>query len=383
MDFELSEEQQLLQQTVRDYVAEHVAPVAAQLDETESFPVGPVKKAAELGLLAVTIPEAYGGTAMGNVAASIIVEEVSRACPSTGVTISVHNSLVCTPIAKWGSEDIQRRFLPRLATGELLGAYCLSEAEAGTDAANQQTRATRKGDRWVLNGAKMWITSGTHAGLFVVFARTSAPADGTHRSRGITCFVVERGTKGLTVGKKEDKLGIRASSTTEILLQECEVPAENVVGTVDKGFHVAMDTLDGGRIGIASQALGITQGCLDASLKYSKERRQFSRPIADFQAVQWKLADMATQLDAARLLTRRAALLRDDGKPCAKEAAMAKLFASRLANQAADDAVQIHGSAGYSREYIVERLFRDARITEIYEGTTEAQRMVIARHLLE
>jgi len=383
MDFELSEEQQLLQQTVRDYVAEHVAPVAAQLDETESFPVGPMKKAAELGLLAVTIPEAHGGTAMGNVAASIIVEEVSRVCPSTGVTISVHNSLVCTPLAKWGSEDIQRRFLPRLATGELLGAYCLSEAEAGTDAANQQTRAVKKGDRWVLNGAKMWITSGTHAGLFIVFARTSTPADGAHRSRGITCFVVEKETKGLSVGKKEDKLGIRASSTTEILLQDCEVPAENVVGTVDKGFHVAMDTLDGGRIGIASQALGITQGCLDASLKYSKERRQFSRPIADFQAVQWKLADMATQLEAARLLTRRAALLRDEGRPCAKEAAMAKLFASRLSNQAADDAVQIHGSAGYSREYIVERLFRDARITEIYEGTTEAQRMVIARHLLE
>ena len=383
MDFELSEEQQLLQQTVRDYVEEHVAPVAAELDETESFPVGPVKKAAELGLLAITIPEAYGGTAMGNVAASIVVDEVSRVCPSTGVTLSVHNSLVCTPLAKWGSESIKTRFLPRLATGELLGAYCLSEAEAGTDAANQQTRAVWKGDRWVLDGAKMWITSGTHAGLFVVFARTTPPADGAHRSRGISCFVVEKGTKGLSVGKKEDKLGIRASSTTEILLQECEVPAENVVGEVDKGFHVAMDTLDGGRIGIASQALGITQGCLDASLKYSKERRQFSRPIADFQAVQWKLADMATQLEAARLLTRRAALLRDDGKPCAKEAAMAKLFASRLANRPADDAVQIHGSAGYSREYIVERLFRDARITEIYEGTTEAQRMVIARHLLE
>jgi alkylation response protein AidB-like acyl-CoA dehydrogenase len=383
MDFELSEEQQMLRQTVRDYVRDHVAPVAAQLDETETFPVEPVRKAAELGLLSVTIPEKHGGTAMGNVAASLIVDEVSRVCPSTGVTLSVHNSLVCTPISKWASEPLQQRYLPRLANGELLGAYCLSEAEAGTDAANQQTRAVRKGDHWVLNGAKMWITSGTHAGLFLVFARTSPPPENAHRSRGITCFVVEKGTKGLSIGKKEEKLGIRASSTTEVLLQECEIPAENVVGTVDKGFHVAMDTLDGGRIGIASQALGITQGCLDASLKYAKERRQFSRPIADFQAVQWKLADMATHLDAARMLTWRAARLRDLGRPCAMEAAMAKLFASRLANRAADDAVQIHGSAGYSREYIVERLFRDARITEIYEGTTEAQRMVIARHLLE
>jgi alkylation response protein AidB-like acyl-CoA dehydrogenase len=320
---------------------------------------------------------------MGNVAASLIVDEVSRVCPSTGVTLSVHNSLVCTPISKWASEPLQQRYLPRLANGELLGAYCLSEAEAGTDAANQQTRAVRKGDHWVLNGAKMWITSGTHAGLFIVFARTSDPPDVAHRSRGISAFVVEKGTKGISVGKKEQKLGIRASSTTEILLQECEVPAENLLGAVDKGFHVAMDTLDGGRIGIASQALGIAQGCLDASVAYAKERRQFGRAIADFQAIQWKIAEMATQIDAARLLVRHAAKLRDDGKPCVKEAAMAKLFASQLANRAADDAVQIHGSAGYSREYIVERFFRDARITEIYEGTSEAQRMIIARQVLE
>jgi len=383
MDFELSEEHQLLQQTVRDYVREHVAPVAAKLDESESFPVEPVKQAAELGLMAVTIPEAYGGTAMGNVAASLVVEEISRACPSTGVTISVHNSLVCTPIAKWGSETLKQRYLPKLATGELLGAYCLSEADAGTDAANQQTRAVKKGDRYVLNGAKMWTTSGTHAGLFIIFARTSSPPANEHRSRGITAFLVEKGTKGLSVGKKEEKLGIRASSTTEILLQDCEVAEENILGTLDRGFHVAMDTLDGGRIGIASQALGIIQGCLDASVKYSKERRQFSHPISDFQSIQWKLADMATSLLAGRLLTRYAAQLRDDGKPCAKEAAMAKLLASQFADRSANDAVQIHGSAGYSREYIVERLFRDARITEIYEGTSEAQRLVIARHVLE
>jgi alkylation response protein AidB-like acyl-CoA dehydrogenase len=383
MDFELSEEHQLLQQTVRDYVRDHVAPVAAKLDESESFPEAPMKAAAELGLLAIAIPEPYGGTAMGNLAASIVVEEISRVCPSTGVTVSVHNSLVCTPISKWGSDSIKERFLPRLATGELLGAYCLSEAEAGTDASNQQTRAVKRDGRYVLNGAKMWITSGTHASLFIVFARTSDPPDVAHRSRGISAFVVEKGTKGLSVGKKEAKLGIRASSTTEILLDQCEVPVENLLGTLDKGFHVAMDTLDGGRIGIASQALGITQGCLDASVAYAKERRQFGRAIADFQAIQWKIAEMATQLDAARMLVRRAAKLRDDGQPCVKEAAMAKLFASQLANRAADDAVQIHGSAGYSREYIVERLFRDARITEIYEGTTEAQRMIIAREVLQ
>jgi alkylation response protein AidB-like acyl-CoA dehydrogenase len=382
LDLDLPEEHQLLQQTLRDYVRDHVTPHAAKYDEEEKFPEIPWQKARELGLTAVTVPEKYGGTEMGNLAASVVVEEVSRSCPSTGVTLSVHNSLVCSPIAKWGSEPLKQKYLPRLASGELLGAYALSEAEAGTDAANQRTRAVRKGDRWVVDGSKMWITSGTHAGLFIVFARTSDPPTSEHRSRGLTAFLVEPSMRGFTVGKKEQKLGIRASPTTEIHLASVEVPAENVLGTVDKGFHIAMDTLDGGRIGIASQAIGITQGCLDASLTYAKERQQFGRPIGDFQAIQWKLADMAAQLEAARLLTRKAAWLRDAGKPCVREAAMAKLVASQLADRAADDAVQIHGSAGYSREYVVERLFRDARITEIYEGTTEAQRMIIARSLL-
>jgi alkylation response protein AidB-like acyl-CoA dehydrogenase len=382
LDFELSEEHQLLQQTVRDFVRQHVEPHAAKYDEKESFPEIPWRKAAELGLTAVTIAEEYGGTGMGTVASSIVVEEVSRVCPSTGVTLSVHDSLVCVPVAKWGSEALKRRYLPRLATGELLGAYALSEAEAGTDAANLRARAVKKGERFVLTGAKLWITSGTNADLFVAFARTSDPPDENHRARGITAFLVEKGFPGFRIGKKEEKLGIRASPTAEIVFDGCEVPEENVLGTVDRGFHVAMDTLDCGRIGIASQALGITQGCLDASIKYAKERQQFGRPIAEFQAIQWKVADMATQLEAARLLTRRAAKLRDDGAPCTRDAAMAKLFSSELANRAADEAVQIHGSAGYSREYLVERLFRDARITEIYEGTSEAQRMVIARHML-
>ncbi len=379
---ELSEELELLQQTVRDYVRDHVTPHAAKYDESESFPEIPWAKARELGLTAVTIPEAWGGSAMGTLAASIVVEEISRVCPSTAVTLSVHNSLVSSAVAKHANDAQRARFLPKLASGEWLGAYCLSEAGAGTDAADQKATAVRKGDRFVINGAKLWITSGTHAGLFVVFARTSPSPDPEKRSRGVSCFVVERATKGVSIGKKEEKLGIRASPTTEVLFQDCEVPAENLLGELDKGFRIAMDALDVGRIGIASQALGIAQGCLDESLKYARERRQFGRPIADFQAIQWKLADMATGVDAARLLTRRAARLRDAGEPCGKEAAMAKLFASTFANRAADEAVQIHGSAGYSREYLVERLFRDARITEIYEGTTEAQRMVIARALL-
>lgn len=382
MASDLPEELELLQQTVRDYVKEHVAPHAAKYDEAESFPDIPWQKARELGLSAVNVPEAQGGTAMGTLAGSLIVEEISRVCPATAVTLSVHNSLVCGPIAKYGSEEQRQRFLPKLASGEWLGAYCLSEAGAGTDAADQSAKAVRQGDSFVLDGAKLWITSGSHAGLYLVFARTSPPPDVEHRSRGVSCFVVERTTPGLSVGKKEQKLGIRASPTTEIVLDHCVVPAANVLGEVDKGFRIAMDTLDAGRIGIASQALGIAQGCLDESLAYAKERRQFGRAIAEFQAIQWKLADMATQIDAARLLTRRAARMRDAGELCGKEAAMAKLFASTLSNRAADDAVQIHGSAGYSREYRVERLFRDARITEIYEGTTEAQRMVVARALL-
>ncbi len=382
MNLELSEELQLLQSTVRDYVRDHVAPHAAKYDESETFPEIPWRKACELGLAAVCVPEAYGGTAMGAIASSIIVEEVARVCPSTAVTITVHNSLVCGPIAKFGTDDQKQRFLPKLASGEWVGAYCLSEAEAGTDAANQQAKAVRKGDHFILTGAKLWVTSGSRADAFVVFARTSPAPDGVSRSRGVSCFLVEKTFAGVSVGKQEEKLGIRASPTTEILFDGCEVPAENLLGELDRGFRIAMDTLDGGRIGIASQALGIAQGCLDASIAYAKERKQFGRPLADFQAIQWKIADMATHIDAARMLTRRAALLRDTGVLCMKEAAMAKLFASQLANRAADEAVQIHGSAGYSREYLVERLFRDARITEIYEGTTEAQRLVIARQLL-
>jgi butyryl-CoA dehydrogenase len=377
---ELSDELLALQETCREFAVKEVEPVADQLDRESKFPLEIVRKAAELGLLGLCIAEEYGGTAMGNLASSIMVEEISRACASTGVTLSVHNSLVSVPIGKFGSDAIRRKYLPRLATGEMLGAYALSEPNAGSDAANQESRAELRGDKWILNGTKLWVTSGDHADVIIIFARTSRETGS--RAKGITAFLVEKEFKGFSVGTKEDKLGIRASSTCELILQDCEVPQDNVLHVVGDGFRVAMDTLDGGRIGIASQAVGITQACLDASLKYAKERQQFGQPIVNFQAVQWKLADMTTQLDAARALTRRAAWLRDQKRPCATEAAKAKLFASRLANWAADEAVQIHGSAGYSTEYPVERYFRDARITEIYEGTTEIQRIVIARSLL-
>jgi len=380
MDFNLSEDLSLLAQTVRKFAEEELEGLAGQLDREHRFPVEVVRQAGELGLMGVSVSEPYGGSGLGNLASSIITEELSRACASTGVTISVHNSLVCGPVDKFGSEALKQKYLPRLATGEWLGAYALTEAEAGSDAANQQTVAEKHGDRYVLNGTKLWITSGAFADFFVVFARTSIPKNGNH-SDGITAFAIEKGTPGLKPGKLEEKLGIRASSTTELLLENCEVAEEQVIGEVGKGFKIAMDTLDGGRIGIGSQAVGIMQACLDASLAYSRERHQFGRPIGSFQAIQWKLAEMATGLEAARLLVRKAAWLRDRGEPCTLAASMAKLHASVAVNRAADEAVQIHGGAGYTTDFPVERYMRDARITEIYEGTTEIQHLVIARHL--
>ena len=380
MQFNPTEEQAMIRDMARSFAEAELLPRATKHDREEKIEPAVFEKMKELGLWGLTGPVEFGGAGLGNVELSLVLEEINRACASTGVTLSVHNSLVTGPLKKFGSPAQKKAWLPRLASGEIIGAYCLTEPNAGSDAAALRTNARADGDAWVLDGTKIWVTNGGIAGVYIVYARTDPKLS---KAKGISAFIVPRETKGLSVGKHEKKTGIRGSSTTEIVLEGVRIPKDNLLGELNKGFMIAMDTLDGGRIGIASQAIGITQGCLDASLKYAKERRQFSRPIADFQAVQWKLADMATQLDAARMLTWRAAWLRDLGRPCAMEAAMAKLFASRLANKAADDAVQIHGSAGYSREYIVERLFRDARITEIYEGTTEAQRMVIARHLLE
>jgi acyl-CoA dehydrogenase len=374
MDFDLDEELQLIRNTARDFAQSEVAPTAAARDREHRFPREEFRKAAELGFAGMLVPERYGGAALGTLALAVVIEEVSRACASMGVTLSVHNSLVTSPILRHGTEAQKERWLPRLASGELLGAYALSEANAGSDAAGLECKAARDGEGWRLNGSKLWITSGSHAGLFIVFARAS---------EGITAFLVPRESAGLAVGKIEEKLGIRSSSTVELLLDGVQLPADAVLGQPGKGLHVAFDTLDGGRIGIAAQALGIAQASLDASVKYAGQREQFGQKLARFQAVQFKIAQVSADLGAARLACWRAAWLRDRGRPHTTEAAQAKLVCSQLANRAADEAVQIHGGAGYTTEFPVARYFRDARITEIYEGTSEIQKLVIARSLLD
>ncbi|MCB9883424.1 MAG: acyl-CoA dehydrogenase family protein [Planctomycetes bacterium] len=379
MDFHLGEELELIQQSAREFAQAELTPYAGIWDQEERFPAEAIQKAAELGFLGLTTPERYGGSDLGNLALAVVLEELNAGCASTGVTISVHSSLVCYPIAKWGTDEQKEKYLPKLSSGEWLGAYSLTETEAGSDAANQQTFARRDGDHYVLNGTKIFVTTGAQADLIVVYARTNRE----ERTRGISAFLVEpKDLPGFTVGKKEAKMGIRASSTVELVLEDVRVPASALLGKEGEGFKIALHTLDGGRIGIGAQALGIGRVSLEASIKYAKEREQFGKPIGSFQAIQWKLADMATQLDAARMMVHRAAWLRDRGEPCTQQAAMAKLMAARVANFCADEAVQIHGGAGYTTDFPVERYFRDARITEIYEGATDIQRLVIARGLL-
>ena len=379
MQFTLTDEQRMIQETARDFADNEIAPVADRHNRESKFPLEIVKKMGQMGFLGMSVPDEYGGTGAGNLALVVALEEINRVCASTGVTMSVQNSLVNAPLLHWGSDEIKRKFLPKLASGEHLGAYALSEPGSGSDAAGLVTSAVKDGSDYVLTGTKNFITTGAEADVVLVLART----DTSHKTRGITAFVVETGTKGFTVGKKEDKLGLRASSTVQLLLDEVRVPASHVLGEIGSGFKIAMHTLDGGRIGIAVQAVGIAQACLDASIKYASEREAFDQPIGKFQAIQFKLANMATRLEAARLLVYNAARLKDEGKPHAKEAAMAKLFGSETANDAAREAVQIHGGAGYLEDFPVERYFRDARITEIYEGTSEIQRIVIARHVLK
>jgi alkylation response protein AidB-like acyl-CoA dehydrogenase len=376
--FELSDEERLIQQTARDFADTEIAPKAAEWDAKSRFPREAVDGLARLGFMGMLIPEEYGGTNLGNFSLVLALEEINRVCASTGVTMSVHNSLASSPIIRFGNEKTKRRYLPKMATGEWLGAYALSEAGSGSDAASLQARAVKDGNEYVLNGAKSWITTGAEADLFVVMVRT----DPQERTRGISTFVLDRGMKGLSIGKKEDKLGLRASSTVQLIFEDLRVPAENRLGKEGEGFTIALETLDGGRIGIATQAVGIAQACLDASVRYAKDREQFGKKIGEFQAIQWKIADMATSIEAARLMVYRAARLRDGLGQHTKEAAMAKLFASETANRVARDAVQIHGGAGYLKDFPVERFFRDARITEIYEGTSEVQRIVIARSFL-
>ncbi len=379
MEFDLSEDLVLLRDAARAFATEELAPRAAKADAEETHVAESVRLCAEQGFLGMSVPEAYGGTELGALASSIVLVELNRACASTGVTVSVHNSLACESVVRFGTEEQKQRYLPRLANGEWLGAYALSEAGSGSDAGSLRCRATPDGNGgYVLDGAKLWISHGDVANLTVVFARTD-PDGGND---GVTAFLVETTWEGYRPGKKEKKLGIRGSNTVEIHLDGLRVPAENVLGELDRGFRIALSLLDGGRIGIASQAVGIADACLDASIRYAKERQQFGEPIGSFGAIQMKIAEMATRLEAARLLTYRAAWMKDQGQKHAREAAMAKLAASTTANFCAKEAVQIFGGAGYTREWPVERYFRDARVTEIYEGTTEIQRLVIARSYL-
>ncbi len=380
MDLTLTSEQQMLRDMARDFATSEVEPLAAALDREHRFPTELVKKMSELGLMGMMVPEAYGGAGLDTVSYVIAMEEINRACASTGVIMSVNNSLVCDPIVKYGTEVQKPRWLPKLARGEWLGCFALTEPNNGSDAAAARTEARPDGrGRWRVNGAKQFITNAPEAQLCLFFAQTD-PSKG---SRGITAFVVERGTSGYVVGKVDDKLGITASHSAEVLFEDVVLSDENRLGEVGQGFKIAMTTLDGGRIGIAAQALGIHRACLEESTRYAKQRTAFGQPIASFQAIQWMIADMATELDAARLLTWRAATLKDGGGRFSREASMAKLYASEAANRAATHCIQIHGGYGYIREFAAERHFRDAKITEIYEGTSEIQRLVIAASLLK
>ncbi len=378
MDFDLSEEHRLVQATVREWATSRLLPLAAEMDRTGTYPPDLIRELGDLGLTGVFIPEEYGGSGMDTISYCIVVEEIARAEAGLAAVLSVNNSLVCYPIFAFGTEAQKRHYLPDLARGRKLGCYCLTEPTAGSDAGSLRTTARTDGDRWILNGTKIFVTNGVEAEVLVIYARTG-PETG---SRGISAFLAEKGDPGLSVGKIEHKLGIRASSTCEIVLDDCRLPQDRLLGERGKGFHIALATLDGGRIGIAAQALGIARAASEEATAYARERRQFGRPIGDFQAIQWKIADMTTRIQASRLLTYRAAWVRDQGRRHTQEASMAKLFASETAMWVGTQAVQIFGGYGYIQDYPVERHFRDAKITEIYEGTSEVQRMVIARHVL-
>jgi len=379
MQFALTEEQNLIRDMVRDFAEKEIAPSARIRDEEEHFDRDLMfGRLGELGLTGIIFPEQYGGGDGDYISYAIAVEELSRVCASTGVTLSAHISLGSNPIYLFGTEDQKQRFLRPMAQGEKLGAFGLTEPSAGSDAGGTRTTAVRDGDSWILNGTKIFITNAGEADTYVVFARTDKEAQKHH---GISAFIVEKGTTGFSFGKKEQKMGIRSSPTLELVFENCRIPAENLLSEIGNGFKVAMKTLDGGRIGIASQALGIAQGALDASVAYAKERQQFESPIARFQGVQFQLADMATQVEAARMLIYKAAWRASSGLSYSTESAMAKLFASETAMKVTTQAVQIHGGYGYTREFPVERMMRDAKITEIYEGTSEIQRLVIGTAL--
>lgn len=378
MDYLLSEEQLMLKEMVRKFAKEKVEPVSNDTDKKHQYPAEVIKEAGELGLMGVAYPTEYSGAGMDFVSYMLTIEEISRYCASTGVIISAHSSLVCDPIYRFGTEEQKQKYLVPLLSGQKIGSFSLTETNAGSDSGATQTTAVLDGDEWVLNGSKIFATNGKEADIFVLLASTS-PAD---KTRGVTGFIVEAHTPGYKIGKIEQKLGIHGSSTAEIILDNVRIPKENMLGELNKGFKLAMITLDGGRIGIASQALGIARAAIEDAIKYSKERHQFNQPISNFQAIQWMIADMWVRYEAAFLLTWRAAKMKDAGLNYSREAAMAKLDASETAMFCANKAIQIHGGYGYTEDFRVERYYRDAKITELYEGTSEIQRLVIARSLL-
>ena len=378
MDFDLTDEQELIREAVREFAESELAPIAAELDRDHRFPEEILPKLADLNLMGMPYPEKVGGAGADYVSYVIAIEEISKACASTGIIVSAHTSLATWPVYRFGTEPQKERYLSDMASGRRLGAFALTEPAAGTDAGAGTTTAVLSGDEYVLNGTKMFITNAPFAEVYIVFAKTD-PAQGT---RGMSAFIVEKDTPGFSVGEAEHKLGIRGSSTPPIYFADCRVPKDALLGGEGSGFKIAMQTLDGGRIGVSAQALGIAAAALDASVAYAKERVQFGKPIATLQAIQWMIADMATAVDAARLLVYRAASCVDAGRPYSTEGAMAKLFASETATRVADRAIQIHGGYGYTESYPVERNYRDAKITELYEGTSEVQRMVISRSAL-
>jgi butyryl-CoA dehydrogenase len=379
MDLELNEAQRSARDTARRFARERLTEVGVEVDRNHSFPAAAVAELGRLGMMGIFIPEQYGGAGLDHVSYSVVLEELAVECSSTAVIVSAHSSLASWPILGLGSEEQRKRYLPKMAAGEWIGCFALTEPQAGSDAAGQRTRAVRDGDSYVINGTKNFITNGPEAGVAIIFANTDPSAG----HRGISAFIAETSDPGYQVVRIEEKMGIRGSHSAQLGFSDLHVPTANLIGKEGDGFKVAMKTLDGGRIGIASQAVGIARASLEASLRYSQERKSFGKPIANYQAIQWKLADMAVEIDAARLLTHRAATLKDAGQPCTTQSAMAKLFAAEAAMKAATEAIQVHGGYGYTKEFKVERYFRDAKITEIYEGTSEIQRLIISSHVLE
>jgi len=379
MLFRFTDEQLMIQAMVREFSRKVIAPTAAERDRTKEFPADNLKKMAELGLMGMMVPPAYGGEGADTISYVLALSEIAYSCASTAVVMSVHNSIVCESILRYGSEDLKTTYLPELAAGKMIGAFGLTEPEAGSDPVSQITTAVRDGDEYVLNGTKRFTTTGKNAHVVIVTAKT----DESLRHQGISAFIVKKGTPGFKVGRLEDKMGLRASDTTDLIFDNCRVPADHLLGQEGDGFKLAMTALDGGRIGISAQSIGVAQAALDASIRYAKQRTQFGQKIAKFQGLRWMIADMATELEAARQLTMSAAAMKDQGARYTRQASMAKLFASEMVNRVTAKAIQIHGGYGFTKDYEVERYYRDARVFTIYEGTSEIQRVVISNHLLK